>query len=384
VNFICSNRLIIPFKSNTFEKKKRMKKTALYQRHIQADAKMVPFAGFEMPVQYAGVKQEHLTVRSALGVFDVSHMGEFKVKGPNATALLQHICSNDIEKLQVGKAQYNYLPNGSGGVVDDLIVYKIDADHYMLVVNASNIDKDWVWITQQNASFQAELENCSDQLSLLAIQGPKALEAMQKLTQVALDTLPFYAHQTGTFAGVEDVLIATTGYTGSGGIEIYFPNAQAEKIWDAVLAAGADLGIAPIGLAARDTLRLEMGYCLYGNEIDEHTSPIAAGLGWVTKPEVLGIDQALLSQQKKAGTPQRLVAFELIDRGIPRGGYTLVDAAQNPIGVVTSGTQSPSLDKGIGLGYVTTEQDTVGTEIGVMIRDKYVAATVVRLPFCKA
>ena len=361
-----------------------MKKTALYQRHIQAGARMVPFAGFEMPVQYAGVKQEHLTVRSALGVFDVSHMGEFKVKGPNAAALLQHICSNDIEKLQVGKAQYNYLPNSSGGVVDDLIVYKIDADHYMLVVNASNIDKDWAWITQQNASFQAELENCSDQLSLLAIQGPKALEAMQKLTQVALDTLPFYAHQTGTFAGVEDVLIATTGYTGSGGIEIYFPNTQAEKIWDAVLAAGADLGIAPIGLAARDTLRLEMGYCLYGNEINEHTSPIAAGLGWVTKPEVLGVDQALLSQQKKTGTPQRLVAFELIDRGIPRGGYTLVDAAQNPIGVVTSGTQSPSLDKGIGLGYVTAKQATVGTEIGVMIRNKYVAATVVRLPFYKA
>jgi len=361
-----------------------MKKTALYQRHIQAGAKMVPFAGFEMPVQYAGVKQEHLTVRSALGVFDVSHMGEFKVKGPKAAALLQHICSNDIEKLQASKAQYNYLPNGSGGVVDDLIVYKIDADHYMLVVNASNIDKDWAWITQQNTSFQAELENCSDQLSLLAIQGPKALEAMQKLTQVALDALPFYAHQTGTFAGVEDVLIATTGYTGSGGIEIYFPNAQAEKIWDAVIAAGADLGIAPIGLAARDTLRLEMGYCLYGNEIDEHTSPIAAGLGWVTKPEVLGIDQALLSQQKKTGTPQRLVAFELEDRGIPRVGYTLVDTAQNPIGVVTSGTQSPSLDKGIGLGYVTAKQATVGTEIGVMIRDKYVAATVVRLPFYKA
>ena len=366
------------------KKRKRMKKTALYQRHIEAGAKMVPFAGYEMPVQYLGVKQEHLTVRNAVGVFDVSHMGEFFVRGPQAEALLQHICSNDISKLTVGKAQYNYLPNGKGGVVDDLIVYKIEEQVFLLVVNAANIEKDWAWISQQNQAFDAQLENQSDALSLLAIQGPKALDAMQKLTTIDLKALPFYAHQKGSFAGVEGVIVATTGYTGSGGIEIYFPNEQANQIWDAVIEAGDDFGIAPIGLAARDTLRLEMGYCLYGNEIDDQTSPIAAGLGWVTKPAFLGIDQAILTQQKNSGTATQLVAFEMTERGIPRGRYTITTPEGQSIGTVTSGTQSPSLDKGIGLGYVTTANATVGTEIGILIRDKIISATIVKLPFYKS
>ena len=358
-----------------------MKRTALYEKHRALGAKLVPFGGFEMPVQYAGVKQEHITVRNHLGVFDVSHMGEFYVRGPQSAALLQHVCSNDIEAMPVGKAQYNYFPNGKGGVVDDLIVYRLEEDTYFLVVNASNIAKDWDWLQQQNTKFNAQLEDCSATTSLLAIQGPKALEVMQTLTAVDLSAMPFYAHQTTTFAGVPNVLVATTGYTGAGGIEIYFDNNDADTIWEAVLEAGAAHHIAPIGLAARDTLRLEMGYCLYGNEIDDTTSPIAAGLGWVTKLPQLGIDKALLEQQKKEGTATQLVAFKLNDRGIPRTGYTIVDETGSPLGNVTSGTQSPILNQGIGLGYMAHSHAKVGQQIGIRIREKNIAATVVKLPF---
>ena len=358
-----------------------MKRTALYEKHRALGAKLVPFGGFEMPVQYAGVKQEHMTVRNHLGVFDVSHMGEFYVRGPQAASLLQHVCSNNIEAMPVGKAQYNYFPNGKGGVVDDLIVYRLEEDTYFLVVNASNIAKDWDWLQQQNTKFNAELEDCSATTSLLAIQGPKALEAMQTLTAIDLSAMPFYAHQTTTFAGVPNVLVATTGYTGAGGIEIYFDNNDADTLWEAVLEAGAAHHIVPIGLAARDTLRLEMGYCLYGNEIDDTTSPIAAGLGWVTKVPQLGIDKALLEQQKKEGTATKLVAFKLNDRGIPRTGYTIVDETGSPLGNVTSGTQSPILNQGIGLGYVARSHAKVGQQIGIRIREKNIAATVVKLPF---
>ena len=359
-----------------------MKDTALSAIHAALGAKMVPFAGYNMPVSYQGINLEHQTVREKVGVFDVSHMGEFFVTGPNALSLIQRVCSNDASKLEDGQAQYSCFPNEDGGVVDDLIVYRIAAEKWLLVVNASNIDKDWAWINSHN-TMGASLENSSDHYSLLAIQGPKAIQAMQSLTQEDLSAIKFYTFKINTFAGVENVIISATGYTGSGGFEIYCKNTQVAKIWTKVLEAGADWGIQPIGLAARDTLRLEMGYCLYGNDIDDTTSPLEAGLGWITKFNKDFINSESLKKQKEIGVSKTLVGFELSQRGIPRQGYAIVDAQGNSIGRVTSGTMSPSMGKGIGLGYVPTALKEVGSQIHIQIRNKIVPAMVVKLPFYK-
>lgn len=358
-----------------------MKKTTLNTVHHNLGAKMVSFGGFEMPVSYSSIKEEHHCVREKVGVFDVSHMGEFFVEGPKALALLQRICSNDISKLIPGKAQYNYFPNYSGGIVDDLIVYQLTNEKYMLVVNASNIEKDWTWINEVNQDFGASISNASDAYSLLAIQGPKAIEALQSLTAFDLNKLAFYAHTTTTFAGIENVIVATTGYTGSGGLEIYCKNTEVEVIWEAVFQSGESFGIQPIGLAARDTLRLEMGYCLYGNEINDTSSPIAAGLGWVTRPATNFINAEAIGKQKNEGVDQALVGFELTERGIPRTGHEIVDESGNIIGQVTSGTQSPSLNKAIGLGYVPKKFAPNGSVFGLQIRNKLIPAKVVPLPF---
>ena len=359
-----------------------MKDTALSAIHAALGAKMVPFAGYNMPVSYQGINIEHQTVRENVGVFDVSHMGEFFITGPNALSLIQRVCSNDASKLEDGEAQYSCFPNEDGGVVDDLIVYRIAADKWLLVVNASNIDKDWAWINAHN-TMEASLENSSDHYSLLAIQGPKAIQAMQSLTQENLSAIKFYTFKINTFAGVENLIISATGYTGSGGFEIYCKNTQVEKIWTKVLEAGADWGIQPIGLAARDTLRLEMGYCLYGNDIDDTTSPLEAGLGWITKFNKDFINSDSLKKQKELGISKTLVGFELTQRGIPRQGYAIVYAQGNTIGRVTSGTMSPSMGKGIGLGYVPIALKEVGSEIHIQIRNKMVPAMVVKLPFYK-
>ena len=359
-----------------------MKDTALSAIHAALGAKMVPFAGYNMPVSYQGINIEHQTVREKVGVFDVSHMGEFFVTGPNALSLIQRVCSNDASKLEDGEAQYSCFPNQDGGVVDDLIVYRIAAEKWLLVVNASNIDKDWAWINAHN-TMEASLENSSDHYSLLAIQGPKAIQAMQSLTQENLSAIKFYTFKINTFAGVENVIISATGYTGSGGFEIYCKNTQVAKIWTKVLEAGADWGIQPIGLAARDTLRLEMGYCLYGNDIDDTTSPLEAGLGWITKFNKDFINSESLKKQKEIGVSKTLVGFELSQRGIPRQGYAIVDAQGNSIGRVTSGTMSPSMGKGIGLGYVPVALKEVGSQIHIQIRNKIVPAMVVKLPFYK-
>ncbi len=360
-----------------------MRNTALTQKHIDLGAKMVPFAGYNMPVQYEGVNAEHETVRNAVGVFDVSHMGEFVLRGPNALALIQKFASNDASVLFDGKAQYSCMPNGKGGIVDDLIIYRVNAEEYFIVVNASNIEKDWNWISSLN-DLGVEMENLSDQYSLLAIQGPKAAEAMQSLTDIDLSNMTYYTFQHGTFAGIENMMISATGYTGSGGFEVYVKNEDANKLWDAVFAAGADFGIKPIGLAARDTLRLEMGFCLYGNDIDDTTSPLEAGLGWITKFTKDFTDSEFLAKQKEAGVTRKLVAFEMIDRGIPRHDYPILDAAGTVIGKVTSGTMSPSMKLGIGLGYVTVENSKLESEIFIEIREKGVKAQVVKLPFYKA
>ena len=360
-----------------------MKKTTLYNTHLALNAKMTPFGGYEMPVQYIGVTKEHLAVRNSVGVFDVSHMGEFLVSGAKAFDLLQYICSNDISKINIGKAQYNYFPNEKGGIVDDLIVYRLKETEYLLVVNASNIDKDWNWVEKHNSNFGALLENKSEETALLAIQGPKAIEAMQKLTSIQLAELPYYAHTTATFAGCENTLIATTGYTGAGGIEIYFPANKAPEIWASIMKAGADYEITPAGLAARDTLRIEMGYCLYGNEINDNTSPLAAGLGWVTKLETGTFNSEILALQKKEGLSEKLVGFLLETRGIPRSGYEIVNREGKIIGTVTSGTQSPILSQGIGLGYVKLEYSKPGSEIAIRIRDKDCPAIIIKLPFIK-
>ncbi len=360
-----------------------MKKTALHKSHLALNAKMGSFAGFEMPIHYSGVTKEHLAVRKNLGVFDVSHMGEFHISGPNSFSLLQKICSNDISKISIGKAQYNYLPNISGGIIDDLIVYRLDQQSYLLVVNASNIEKDWNWIKKHNKEFKAQLEDHSENTALLAIQGPKALAAMQSLTDCRLDSLEFYSHTKANFASCEDVIIATTGYTGSGGIEIYFPVNQAELIWNAVLNAGKSYGIVPAGLAARNTLRTEMGYCLYGNEINETSSPIEAGLSWISKTETNFINSEYIAEQKANGIKQKLIGFEMNVRAIPRAGYNIVSLKGDVIGHVTSGTQSPSISKGIGLGYIKKSYSKTGTEIGVLIREKIYTAHVVKLPFIK-
>jgi aminomethyltransferase len=359
-----------------------MKTTALTDTHIALGAKMVPFAGYNMPVQYSGINAEHETVRKAVGVFDVSHMGEFILKGPNALDLLQRVTTNDASKLIDGKAQYSCLPNDTGGIVDDLLVYRLDAGSYMLVVNASNIEKDWNWIQKYNTKG-VEMHNISDQTTLLAIQGPKALSTLQKLTSVNLSEIPYYSFKKGTFAGCDNVLISNTGYTGAGGFEIYFENQYAKKIWDAVFAAGAEFGIKPIGLGARDTLRLEMGFCLYGNDIDDSTSPLEAGLGWITKFTKEFVNSPALKDQKEKGIGRKLVGFEMIDKGIPRHGYEIQDASGNSIGTVTSGTQAPSLQKAIGMGYVKNDFSAEGSEIFVNIRDKALKAKVVKPPFYK-
>ncbi|MES2275246.1 MAG: glycine cleavage system aminomethyltransferase GcvT [Bacteroidota bacterium] len=359
-----------------------MKNTALTDIHIKLGAKMVPFAGYNMPVQYNGINAEHETVRKAVGVFDVSHMGEFILKGENALDLIQRVSSNDAAKLYDGKVQYSCLPNNDGGIVDDFLIYRIDDKTYMLVVNASNIEKDWNWISKHN-TMGVDMKDISDRTSLLAVQGPKAAEALQSLTDTDLGSMEYYTFKKGKFAGIDNVVISATGYTGAGGFELYVDNDHAENLWNAVFKAGEPFGIKPIGLGARDTLRLEMGFCLYGNDIDDTTSPLEAGLGWVTKFSKDFVNSAALLQQKTDGIKQKLVGFEMIDRGIPRHDYEIVDADGNNIGKVTSGTQSQSLQKAIGMGYVKNEFTKEGSEIYILIRDNKIKAKVVKPPFYK-
>lgn len=359
-----------------------MKNTALTPIHQSLGAKMLPFAGYNMPITYEGVNAEHETVRNGVGVFDVSHMGEFILSGPNALALIQKITSNDASTLTIGKAQYSCLPNDEGGIVDDLLVYQLKDEQYLLVVNASNIDKDWNWIVSQN-DLDVDMKNLSDAYSLLAIQGPKAVEAMQSLTKIDLQAIHYYHFEVGEFAGIEHVIISATGYTGSGGFEIYCKNTEVEHIWNSIFEAGAAFGIKPIGLAARDTLRLEMGFCLYGNDINDSTSPIEAGLGWITKFSKEFTNSKNLKIQKENGVAKKLIAFEMQERAVPRHDYEIVDASGNPIGKVTSGTMSPSLNIGIGLGYVTTQNSAIDSEIFIRIRKNDVLAKVVKLPFYK-
>ncbi|WP_367865298.1 glycine cleavage system aminomethyltransferase GcvT [Pedobacter sp. WC2423] len=359
-----------------------MNNTALTEKHISLGAKMVPFAGYNMPVQYEGINAEHATVRKAVGVFDVSHMGEFILKGENALDLIQRVSSNDASKLYDGKVQYAYLPNEDGGIVDDLLIYRIDEKTYMLVVNASNIEKDWNWIQKFNTQG-VEMHNISGKTSLLAVQGPKAAEALQSLTEIDLASMEYYTFTKGMFAGVANVIVSATGYTGAGGFELYCDNEHAETVWNAVFEAGAAFNIKPIGLGARDTLRLEMGFCLYGNDIDDTTSPIEAGLGWVTKFTKAFTNSEALLAEKEAGVKRRLIGFEMIDRGIPRHDYEIVDAEGNVIGKVTSGTQSPSLQKAIGIGYVTKAHAKEGNEIYISIRNTPIKAKVVKFPFYK-
>ncbi|EPR68485.1 Aminomethyltransferase (glycine cleavage system T protein) [Cyclobacterium qasimii M12-11B] len=343
---------------------------------------MIPFAGYDMPVRYSSDMEEHKTVRENVGVFDVSHMGEFIVEGPNALDLIQKVSSNDAATLKIGQAQYTCFPNLQGGVVDDFLTYKLDEERYMLVVNASNIDKDWEWVQQHNTQ-KAKLENISDQTCLFAVQGPNAIKAIQSLTSISLKDIPFYHFETGTFAGVEDVIISATGYTGELGFELYMKNESAEKVWNAIFEAGSELDIKPIGLGARDTLRLEMGYCLYGHELNDETSPLEAGLGWITKFTKDFINHEDLKKQKEAGLKRKLVGFKLQERGIPRAHYPIVNAEGKVIGEVTSGSQSPSMGVGIGLGYVDIEYAKPGNEIGIEIRKKRISAKIEKLPLLK-
>jgi aminomethyltransferase len=359
-----------------------IKEIALSEIHKGLGAKMIPFAGYNMPVSYEGVNIEHETVRNNVGVFDVSHMGEFLVLGPNALELIQKVTSNDASKIVDNQAQYSCFPNTTGGIVDDLIVYRINNEKWLLVVNASNIEKDWNWINSHN-SVGAELINVSEDYSLFAIQGPKAVQAMQSLTSIDLNNIKFYHFQIADFAGVKNIIISATGYTGSGGFEIYCKNNEAEQIWKEIFNAGNNFNIKPIGLAARDTLRLEMGYCLYGNDINNTTSPIEAGLGWITKFTKNFINSDNLLKEKELGTQRRLVAFELDDRGIPRQGYDILNNQGDKIGEVTSGTMSPTLAKGIGMGYIPTNLKSVGTKLYIQIRKKIIPATIVKLPFYK-
>jgi len=362
-----------------------MKSTVFESIHQALGAKMMPFAGYNMPVEYSGINNEHLTVRNGVGVFDVSHMGEIWIKGAQALALVQRITTNDASALTVGKAQYTCMPNGKGGIVDDILVYRYEDEKYMLVVNAANLEKDWEWI-QENNTMGAELENASDEISQLAVQGPKALEVMQRLTPVDLANIPYYSFTTGEFAGVKNVIISATGYTGSGGFELYFNNNDGIKIWNALFDAGKPEGILPIGLAARDTLRLEKGFCLFGNDIDDTTSPIEAGLGWIVK-FVEGkdfIDKEFLLKQKTEGVSRKLAGFEMIDKGIPRHDYPIMDTAGEVIGRVTSGTMSPCLKIGVGMGYVPAKYAAIGSEIFISVRDKKLKAKIVKLPFVKS
>lgn len=361
-----------------------MKRTVFYDRHVGLGARMVPFAGYEMPVEYQGVRQEHINVRTNVGLFDVSHMGEIWIKGEEAAELVQKLTTNDVYNIEPGQVQYSCFPNGRGGIVDDLLVYHYEENKYLLVVNASNIEKDYFWIFEQNDTL-ADVENASDQISQLAIQGPNALKVLQKLTDTDLASVAYYTFVTGKLAGIENVIISNTGYTGAGGFEIYFYNADGPAIWDGIMEAGKEFGIAPAGLAARDTLRLEMGFCLYGNDIDDTTSPIEAGLGWITKftDRNRFIDRTRLELQKAAGTERKLVGFELLERGIPRQHYKIVDAAGAEIGEVTSGTMSPMMGLGIGMGYVNSDFARPGTEIRISIRNKDIPARVVKPPFYK-
>ena len=354
-----------------------MKKVALHQQHLDAKAKMIAFAGFEMPVSYTSINEEHIQVRNHCGVFDVSHMGEFSVKGAQAKTLLDRVCSNDISKLVPGKAQYNYLPTENGTVVDDLIVYMKAENDYFLVVNASNIEKDFAHLQRANADIGALLENQSDQFSLLAVQGPEAAALLQEFTPIDLAQIPFYHFAEGSFGSIESVLISATGYTGAGGFELYCQNQDAPLLWEMIQSKG----IQPIGLAARDTLRLEMGYCLYGNDIDETTNALEAGLGWVTKFNTDFIGSQALLRTKESGLTQKLVGFKMLDKGIPRNGYVIKDAEGQTIGRVTSGTLSPSLGYGIGLGYVTLSSSQLDQEIFIEVRSKALKAVVVKLPF---
>jgi len=362
---------------NTLE----IKDIALKQKHIDLGAKMVPFAGFNMPLQYTGLTDEHLNVRNNVGVFDVSHMGEFMVRGEGALDLIQRITSNDVSKLKVGKVQYSCFPNEEGGIVDDLLVYMLEEQEYMLVVNGANIDKDWAWLEKYNTN-NVEIENLSDAISLLAVQGPNAQKMLQPLTNMDLEMV-YYTVQKGTFAGVEDVIISSTGYTGAGGFEIYFQNKDADTIWNAIQEAGKVVNMKMAGLACRDTLRLEMGFCLYGNDINDTTSPLEAGLGWITKFTKDFVNSDNLKKQKEEGVTKKLVGFELLERGIPRHDYEIIDSDGNNIGVVTSGTMAPSLNKAIGMGYVTTENAKIDTEIYISIRNKNIRAKVVKMPFYK-
>ena len=360
-----------------------MKQIALNDVHEQLGAKMTEFAGYNMPVRYTSDIEEHNQVRNAVGVFDVSHMGEFMLEGEGALDLIQRVTSNDASKLFDGKAQYSCLPNGKGGIVDDLLIYRFSEEKYMLVVNASNIEKDWNWISQFNTEG-VKMTNISDEMSLFAVQGPKAAEAMQSLTEVNLPEMGYYTFVEGKFGGIDNVIISATGYTGSGGFELYVPNAKAKEVWAKIFEAGKDWGIQPIGLAARDTLRLEMGFCLYGNDIDDTTSPLEAGLGWITKFTKDFNDSEFLKKQKEEGVTRRLVAFEMIDKGIPRGQYRILNTEGEEIGGVTSGTMSPSLKKGIGLGYIKKGFTKAGTEILIEVRKRQLKAQVVKLPFYKA
>lgn len=360
-----------------------MKKTAFTQKHLDLGAKMTGFAGYLMPVSYTGINDEHLAVRSSAGIFDVSHMGEFLLKGPHALDLIQRVTSNDASKISARKAQYSCFPNTSGGIVDDLLVYCIKENAlYMLVVNASNIQKDWDWISRYNTADVA-MENISDRTCLLAIQGPNATKILQPLTEMDILNLPYYHFVKGEFAGVDNVLISATGYTGAGGVEIYFEdkNGSAEKIWNAIFEAGSSQGLKPAGLGARDTLRLEMGYCLYGNDINDDTSPLSAGLGWITKFSKDFTGRSVIEQQRKEGLRRKLIGFEMLDRGIPRHGYEITDGSGTVIGEVTSGTQSPTLGKAIGMGYVDQAFSPLDSRIYIKVRDKILQAMVVKLPF---
>jgi len=357
-----------------------MKKTALFELHKSLGAKMAPFAGYEMPIQYEGINVEHTNVRESIGVFDVSHMGEFIIEGNKSLNLIQLLCTNDAAKLRIGQAQYSCMTNSTGGIVDDLIIYRLKEQSYLLVVNASNIEKDWNWINSNN-SFGATIKNISDEYSLLAIQGPKATIAMQSLTNINLESIEFYNFKIGKFADMENVIISATGYTGSGGFEIYCKNNQAINIWNKVFEAGKNYNIKPVGLAARDTLRLEMGYCLYGNDIDEETSPIEAGLGWITKFSKDFINSKNLKRQKLEGTKKKLVGIELLERGIPRKGYEIINDENVVIGNITSGTMSPTLSKGIGMGYIDSDKSMINSQVGIKIRNKVIAAKIVKTPF---
>lgn len=357
-----------------------MKKTALYDTHVSLGAKMVPFAGFDMPVQYSGVTEEHFAVREKAGLFDVSHMGQFFIEGNGAKDLLQYVTTNNVDALENGKAQYSCLPNENGGIIDDLIVYKMGDEKYFVVVNASNIDKDWDHISKHN-TFWAKMTNASEEMSLLAIQGPKAVEILQKLTETNLAEIPYYHFTVGTVADVQEVIISNTGYTGSGGFEIYFNNESAEHLWNKILDAGKEDGLVPCGLAARDTLRLEKGFCLYGMDIDDSTSPIEAGLGWITKFDKDFVSKDIFAKQKEEGIRRKLVGFEMLEKGVPRHDYPVVDAEGNTIGKVTSGTQSPMKKVGIGMAYVDKPYFKLNTEIFIQVRNKNIPAKVVKMPF---